>query len=57
MEEEKRKEMAAEEARYKEEEQKEALTKARTQLYYQNDRVKGLNVSTSITIQHRRYYI
>uniref|UniRef100_A0A3P9N694 Cilia and flagella associated protein 210 n=1 Tax=Poecilia reticulata TaxID=8081 RepID=A0A3P9N694_POERE len=45
MEEEKRKEMAAEEARYREEEQKEALTKARTQLYYQNDRVKGLNVS------------
>ncbi|KAM4731502.1 LOW QUALITY PROTEIN: cilia- and flagella- associated protein 210 [Anableps anableps] len=43
MEEEKRKEMDAEEAKYREEKQKEALRKARTQLYYQTDRVKELH--------------
>ncbi|MED6238727.1 hypothetical protein ATANTOWER_028409 [Ataeniobius toweri] len=43
IEEEKRKQIDAEEAKYKEEKQKEALRKARTQLYYQTDRVKGLH--------------
>ncbi|XP_015244166.1 PREDICTED: coiled-coil domain-containing protein 173 [Cyprinodon variegatus] len=43
MEEEKMKLIEAEEAQYKKEKQKEALKKAKTQLYYQNDRVKALH--------------
>lgn len=34
-----------EEAEYQQQQRKEAIEKARTQLYYQNDRVKGLHVS------------
>lgn len=57
IEEEKRKQVDAEEAKYREEKQKEVLRRARTQLYYQTNRVKGLHVSTSITLKHCRYYI
>lgn len=34
-----------EEAKYQEEKRKEAIEKAKTQLYYQTDRVKQLHVS------------
>lgn len=45
IEEEKRKLIDIEEAKYKEEKRKEATERAKTQLYYQTDRVKGLHVS------------
>lgn len=45
IEEEKRKLTDIEEAKYQEQKRKEAIEKAKTQLYYQTDRVKGLHVS------------
>ena len=37
--------MDIEEAEYKDQQRKEAVVKAKTQLYYQTDQVKGLHVS------------
>lgn len=34
-----------EEAKYQEQKRKETIARAKTQLYYQTDRVKGLHVS------------
>lgn len=45
IEEEKRKLTDIEEAKYQEQKRKEAIDKAKSQLYYQTDRVKGLHVS------------
>lgn len=45
IEEEKRKLTDKEEAKYQEQKRKEAIEKAKSQLYYQTDRVKGLHVS------------
>uniref|UniRef100_A0A8C6UNB5 Coiled-coil domain containing 173 n=1 Tax=Neogobius melanostomus TaxID=47308 RepID=A0A8C6UNB5_9GOBI len=42
-EEERRKQLDLEEAKYKEEKRKEAIEKAETQLFYQTDRIKGLH--------------
>lgn len=36
-----------EEAKYQEQKRKEAIEKANTQLFYQNDRVRGLHVGTT----------
>lgn len=47
IEEEKRKLIDIEEAKYQEQKRKEAIEKAKTQLYYQTDRVKGLHVSVA----------
>lgn len=44
IEEEKRKQIDREEAEYQAQKRKEALQKAKTQLYYQSDRVRGLHV-------------
>lgn len=47
IEEEKRRQIDREEAEYQAQKQKEALQKARTQLYYQSDRVRGLHVGVA----------
>lgn len=39
-----------EEAKYQEQKRKEAIEKAKTQLYYQTDRVKGLHVSITLSV-------
>lgn len=44
IEEEKRKQIDREEAEYQAQKRKEALQKAKTQLYYQSDHVRGLHV-------------
>ncbi len=44
IEEEKRKQIDREEAEYQEKMRKEAIEKAKTQLFYQTDRVRGLHV-------------
>ncbi|XP_033473552.1 cilia- and flagella- associated protein 210 [Epinephelus lanceolatus] len=49
IEEEKRKLMDKEEAEYREQQRKEAVEKAKTQLYYQTDRVKGLHRALLLT--------
>ncbi|KAI3356228.1 hypothetical protein L3Q82_017472, partial [Scortum barcoo] len=49
IEEEKRKLIDKEEARYQEQKRKEAIEKAKTQLYYQTDRVKGLHRALLLT--------
>uniref|UniRef100_UPI0037E85460 cilia- and flagella- associated protein 210 n=1 Tax=Semicossyphus pulcher TaxID=241346 RepID=UPI0037E85460 len=49
IEEEKRKQIDKEEAEYKEQKRKEAVEKAKTQLYYQTDRVKGLHRALLLT--------
>ncbi|XP_049904217.1 cilia- and flagella- associated protein 210 [Epinephelus moara] len=49
IEEEKRKLMDKEEAEYREQQRKEAVKKAKTQLYYQTDRVKGLHRALLLT--------
>lgn len=51
IEEEKRKLIDIEEAKYKEQKRKEAVEKARTQLYYQSDRVKGLHVGIASAVE------
>lgn len=51
IEEEKRKEIDREEAAYKAQMRKEAVEKAKTQLYYQSDIVRGLHVGV---VSHRR---
>lgn len=48
IEEEKRKQIDIEEANYKEQKRKEAIEKAKTQLYYQTDRVKAFHVSITL---------
>lgn len=45
MEEEERKQIEIEENNFKEQKRQEAIEKARTQHYYQTDRVRGLHVS------------
>lgn len=50
LEEEKRKQIDVEEAQFKEQQRKEAIEKAKTQLYYQTDRVRGFHVSTTFFI-------
>ena len=45
-EEEEKKVMDIEEAKFQSEKRKEAIEKAKTQQYYQTDRVKGFHVST-----------
>ncbi|XP_035532491.1 coiled-coil domain-containing protein 173 [Morone saxatilis] len=49
IEEEKRKSTDKEEAEYQEQKRKEAIEKAKTQLYYQTDRVKGLHRALLLT--------
>nr|XP_020452097.1 coiled-coil domain-containing protein 173 [Monopterus albus] len=49
IEEEKRKATDIEEAKYREEKRKEAIEKAKTQLFYQTDRVKGLHRALLLT--------
>ncbi|XP_035507205.2 protein CFAP210 [Scophthalmus maximus] len=49
LEEEKRKQIDVEEAQFKEQQRKEAIEKAKTQLYYQTDRVKGLHSALMLT--------
>ncbi|XP_045909561.1 coiled-coil domain-containing protein 173 [Micropterus dolomieu] len=49
IEEEKRKLTDIEEAKYQEQKRKEAIQKAKTQLYYQTDRVKGLHRALLLT--------
>ncbi|KAM4559053.1 cilia- and flagella- associated protein 210 isoform 2-T2 [Odontesthes bonariensis] len=49
IEEEKRKLMDAEEAKYREQKRKEAIEKAKSQLYFQTDRVKGLHRALLLT--------
>ncbi|XP_047457343.1 protein CFAP210 [Mugil cephalus] len=49
IEEEKRKLIDIEEAKYREQKKTEAIEKARTQLYYQTDRVKGLHRALLLT--------
>ncbi|XP_059198595.1 cilia- and flagella- associated protein 210 [Centropristis striata] len=49
IEEEKRKLADKEEAKYQEQQRKEAIEKAKTQLYYQTDRVKGLHRALLLT--------
>ncbi|XP_035030936.2 protein CFAP210 [Hippoglossus stenolepis] len=49
IEEEKRKQMDIEEAEYKDQQRKEAVEKAKTQLYYQTDQVKGLHSALLMT--------
>ncbi|XP_023142157.2 cilia- and flagella- associated protein 210 isoform X2 [Amphiprion ocellaris] len=49
IEEEKRKLMDIEEAKYKEQKQKEIIERAKTQQYYQTDRVKGLHRALLLT--------
>uniref|UniRef100_A0A665VHL9 Trichohyalin-plectin-homology domain-containing protein n=2 Tax=Echeneis naucrates TaxID=173247 RepID=A0A665VHL9_ECHNA len=49
IEEEKRKLIDIEEAKYQEQTRKEAIEKAKTQLYYQTDRVKGLHRALLLT--------
>ncbi|XP_061649607.1 cilia- and flagella- associated protein 210 isoform X2 [Phyllopteryx taeniolatus] len=49
MEEEKRKQIDMEEAKYREEKQKEAIEKAKQQLYYETERVKGLHRALLLT--------
>ncbi|XP_065818447.1 cilia- and flagella- associated protein 210 [Labrus bergylta] len=49
IEEEKRKQLDKEEAEYKEQKRKEAIEKAKTQLYFQTDRVKGLHGALLLT--------
>lgn len=51
IEEEKRKLIDIEEAQYREQTRKEAVEKAKTQLYYQTDQVKRLHVGVSITVR------
>ena len=51
-EEEERKAVDIEEAKYQAEKRKEAIEKAKTQQYYQTDRVKGFHVS-SISIKYK----
>lgn len=48
MEEEKRKQIDKEEARYQQQKRKEAIEKAKTQLYYQTDRVRELHVGVCL---------
>lgn len=57
IEEEKRKLIDIEEAKYREQKKKEAIEKARTQLYYQTDRVKGLHVSMARALLYMLHYI
>ncbi|XP_028992422.1 cilia- and flagella- associated protein 210 [Betta splendens] len=45
----KRKQIDVEEAKYREEKRREAIEKAKTQLYYQTDRVKGLHRALMLT--------
>lgn len=47
IEEEKRKQIDREEAEYQAQKRKEAIQKAKTQLYYQSDRVRGLHVGVA----------
>ncbi|XP_077584722.1 cilia- and flagella- associated protein 210 [Stigmatopora nigra] len=49
MEEEKRKQVDLEEAQHREEKRKEAIEKAKTQLYYEKERVKGLHRALLLT--------
>ncbi|KAM9347659.1 cilia- and flagella- associated protein 210 [Symphorus nematophorus] len=49
MEEEKRKQIDKEEAEYREQKRKEAIEKAKAQLFYQTDRVKGLHRALLLT--------
>ncbi|CAJ1079355.1 coiled-coil domain-containing protein 173 [Xyrichtys novacula] len=49
IEEEKRKQIDKEEAEYQEQRKKEAIEKAKTQMYYQTDRVKGLHRALLLT--------
>ncbi|XP_018540275.1 cilia- and flagella- associated protein 210 isoform X1 [Lates calcarifer] len=49
IEEEKKKLIDKEEAKYQEQKRKEAIEKAKTQLYYQSDRVKGLHRALLLT--------
>ncbi|XP_051937526.1 cilia- and flagella- associated protein 210 [Hippocampus zosterae] len=49
VEEEKRKQIDMEEAKYQEEKRKEAVEKAKTQLYYETERVKGLHRALLLT--------
>ncbi|KAM7407471.1 hypothetical protein PAMA_003277 [Pampus argenteus] len=49
IEEEKRKTTDREEAKYREQKRKEAIEKAKTQLFYQTDRVKGLHCALLLT--------
>ncbi|KAM6934388.1 cilia- and flagella- associated protein 210 [Xenentodon cancila] len=49
IEEEKRKQIDLEEAKYREQKRKEAIEKAQSQLYYQSDRVKGLHCALLLT--------
>lgn len=52
IEEEKRKQIDKEEAEYQELKQKEAIEKAKTQLYYRTDPVKGLHVGITRKLRH-----
>uniref|UniRef100_A0A8D3AS13 Cilia and flagella associated protein 210 n=1 Tax=Scophthalmus maximus TaxID=52904 RepID=A0A8D3AS13_SCOMX len=49
LEEEKRKQIDVEEAQFKEQQRKEAIEKAKTQLYYQTDRVRGFHSALMLT--------
>ncbi|XP_029967084.1 coiled-coil domain-containing protein 173 [Salarias fasciatus] len=49
IEEEKRKQIDIEEAKYQEQKRREAIEKAKTQLYYQTNRVKGLHSALLLT--------
>ncbi|XP_069558634.1 cilia- and flagella- associated protein 210 [Brachyistius frenatus] len=49
IEEEKRKQADIEEAKYKEQKRNDTIDKAKTQLYYQTERVKGLNSALQLT--------
>ncbi|XP_058479114.1 cilia- and flagella- associated protein 210 isoform X1 [Solea solea] len=49
IEEEKRKQVDIEEAKYLQQQRKEAIEKAKTQLYYQTDRVRGLHSALLLT--------
>uniref|UniRef100_A0A3Q2ZLD1 Cilia and flagella associated protein 210 n=1 Tax=Hippocampus comes TaxID=109280 RepID=A0A3Q2ZLD1_HIPCM len=49
VEEDKRKQIDMEEAKYREEKRKEAIEKAKTQLYYETERVKGLHRALLLT--------
>ncbi|CAB1435023.1 unnamed protein product [Pleuronectes platessa] len=49
IEEEKRKQLDIEEAEYNDQQRKEAVVKAKTQLYYQTDQIKGLHSALLLT--------
>ncbi|XP_053296325.1 cilia- and flagella- associated protein 210 [Pleuronectes platessa] len=49
IEEEKRKQLDIEEAEYNDQQRKEAIVKAKTQLYYQTDQIKGLHSALLLT--------